>query len=415
MAPLESAHGAVLADLFPRRADPGVVRIALLVVVALCAACDEEDGPAAAPKDGGTTITVLAPDGTPVAGARFRVRRSHPEPRQGFAPHGGGFTHATDASGRVALRGLQPDVTYDLWVRPPRERPDLRAPEPLLDWTPHDATLRFQAWHSISGVVRDMDGHAVLHAMVSAVPTVPGDETLRHRKPTDEEGRFAFERVPDGGFALNVELLEGLLQGAVRKPALSPGQAVLAGATDVVLVVAVGKQLTVMLDVLEASAYSTRGLPGPLAMLWLETGSGVTESARAFVRDGVARFRGLRADETYSLWIAPTDDGSLVFQRGVRAGTLQARRSPGKTITVNVQAPASASKISASADGPFFTLAVRHLEQSSGPVVLSGIPEGTWRVSAHAQVGEEWWMGWGQVSAGSSADIEVKPPSDVRK
>ncbi len=41
---------------------------------------------------------------------------------------------------------------------------------------------------------------------------------------------------------------------------------------------------------------------------------------------------------------------------------------------------------------------------------IPGLPDGTWHVSASAEVGKDRWEAAADVAAGGSADLELKPP-----
>jgi hypothetical protein len=374
------------------------------------------------------TITVLDDGGEPVRGAWVRARESQPrrpEPEgRRFAGAGGfwgeGWRGSTDAEGVVVLEHLEPDTTYLLHVAAPRDRPELRDASVLEGWRPRDGTagdtiVRLRRWRVVRGVVRDLQGSAVVGAHVTT-----GQHAERRFAATDAAGAFMLERLPDGALELDVDLPHGLLhRGADPARRSLASCSVAEGEESAVCSLDVGRELVVrLLDGGTATPARSRGRSAEfeaLANLWLpvEGGEGARASAHAYVRDGMARFRGLRAGEVYALWLSPSEDGGIVYETDVRAGTLDVVRRPGRPITVHVRAPAQATTVSASVRGPWleFDQARR---SPPGPIEVRGVPEGTWKVWAWAKVGEEFWTGWGSASAGSSCEVEVLPPRPAR-
>lgn len=355
-------------------------------------------------------VTVLDADGRPVPAATVRAWGG--PPRRGFVSRGGPLRYRTDASGIAVLENLVASSTYDLAVAAPRDRPDLRDAPALKDWRPRDETVRLRRWRVIKGVVKDADGRPVVGVGVHSRERLD-DAWIRGF--TDDAGRFMLERVADGTtFAVVVEVSDGLMTwGADHPPRSIEAGTVTAGDENVVLLVDVGKELVVTLeepDGRPSSEHARAREFDAVASLWLPApgGDGALASAEAFVRRGIARFRGLRAHETYSLWMTPSKDGNIVYETDVRAGERRVVRRPGKPITVNVRAPATATLVSAWVRGPFVDFGSAR-RSPPGPLEIRGVPDGTWRVYAWAKVGDEFWHGSGTAAAGSSIDIEVKP------
>jgi hypothetical protein len=238
---------------------------------------------------------------------------------------------------------------------------------------------------------------------------------------TDEGGRFGLDRIPDGKIVLEVKLGDGwMTRGAESTQRPITTATVTAGDESVVLVADVGQELVVRLEEPDGrpSSEHARGREfDALAYVWLPApgGDGALAAAQAYVRQGVARFRGLRADEAYTLWITPSTDGNIVYETSVRAGDRRFLRRPGKQITVNVLAPTGATDVRANVGnaGPFGQFSSEG-RSSPGPVEIRGVPDGTWRVWAYARVGGEFWHGYSTAAAGSSVDVELSPPRPAR-
>ncbi len=341
------------------------------------------------------SITVGDREGKPLAGVSVRAART----RDGDRWIPGETVPTTDAAGVARLPDLDPDATYSLTLTPPRNRTDLLTPPVVKDWRPRDDVFVLERGYVVKGVVRDQTGRPVANA---SVMRKEGENSWRGGAQTAEDGTFTLAQVPAGQATVAVQVADGMM---IRWPdgGLLAQTTVVAGSENVVLTVDLGLALTVVVE----NPSADRWLQARLTREGAGPGGG---TANAMLRDATARFRGLRSDETYTLSIGPTSDGSVVYQTGVRAGgDLRVRLAPGKTVTVRVVAPAGAQNVGVSVEGPGFSAPGR--AGPDGRVEIRGVPDGTWKVRVNAQVGSDWWSGEATVSAGSSVDVEVKAPS----
>lgn len=92
------------------------------------------------------TLTVLSPDGMPVAGCDVVVRFT-----EGASPRRVSQA-TTNGAGRARLPGLEGRGRYEVGVERPGHRKDL-LPTSLVDWTPQDATVVLEEAFEVSGVV----------------------------------------------------------------------------------------------------------------------------------------------------------------------------------------------------------------------------------------------------------------------
>ena len=99
-------------------------------------------------------ITVLDPDGQPVAGATVQATAF------GIGAPGFLALETTDAGGRVTLAHLDPQATYHLRVRA-MDRTDV-AGRSVFDWAPADTEIRLPRGWTVRGVVRDEAGKGVV-------------------------------------------------------------------------------------------------------------------------------------------------------------------------------------------------------------------------------------------------------------
>jgi hypothetical protein len=133
------------------------------------------------------TPVVTDPNGRPVARALVTAK----------AENRGTVYADSDRDGRARLEGLDAEGQYVLVVQPPFDRMDL-LPFRLAEWTPSNDPVRLSRAYSIDGYVRDAEGRFVVGAQVSAEDARGRD----FRERTDAQGRFVFDRLPEGEVTL---------------------------------------------------------------------------------------------------------------------------------------------------------------------------------------------------------------------
>ncbi len=169
------------------------------------------------------TLTVLAPDGMPVAGCDVGVLRTDASSPRRVSQA------TTNGAGRARLPGLEARGRYQVLIERSGSRKDL-LPADLPDWTPQDETVVLEEAFEVSGVV-----DTVLEPPTNAL-------RVRYRiEGKDEERVFwrlvwargdppAF-RIPDLGAGDVLRILVGNPEGKSDPRALR----VAAGTTDLVL------------------------------------------------------------------------------------------------------------------------------------------------------------------------------------
>ena len=361
-------------------------------------------------------VAVLDWRGQPVAGADVTAslpRKPEEPPSPVPVPS---RAAQTDTQGVARLSGLEPGSRFTLQVGSPSARKDLM-PHSEDGWAPHDTTVRLARAYVVRGVVRDGDGKPVAGASV-------------HRK-TGPRGWSGTNTAADGTFAI-----EGLQAGEVvlcatingESPESPPGSGggppappppgggpapdprprvtVQAGAEDVVLTVDIGLEVSGTVEGWDEE-YAWRR-----AMLLTEGPSGSGRSVHEQIaNDGTFRFRGLRSDATYALWISPGSDGKSLLQTGIRApADLRVRLVAGKSITGRVTLPPGSQSGSVQASDPR-GITVGVALKSDGTYEIRGLPEGRFSVTSGTQGpdGKYWQATAENVPAGGTADLELKP------
>lgn len=345
------------------------------------------------------TFHVVDAKGVPVVDAVVRVSASDADAASAVAAELEsairGDPIRTDRDGAVRLEPLDPNAAYEISVRPPVDRPDLRALA-LPRWKPQDATVRLAEGGWIRGTVRDGDGHAVAHAIVQI--TMPSGE----QKSTyaDDNGVFTAVELPVG----RVRLVANLGGGATVGHFVPMGPEVTAtvGDHDVVLTADRGESLVVRIE-------NPPELQGGLDVLLVPEGADSSRFAHAGrFENGEARFVGLRSDRRYALWIAPTDaepDLSL-WQPGVRgdAGQITVRRVAGRTVRGRMLLPEGSSEVTVTASRG---LAEHWVEPGpDGRFELRGLPTGTWKIDCVARHDGENLSG--ETTVTGSEEVEIR-------
>ncbi len=136
-----------------------------------------------------STITVLDPDGVPLARCYVGVD-ARSGPRGDRAPLVG-CTTRTGSDGRARLERLEAGATYRLWVAPDED--DLRIID-LEGWTPEDTTVRLKRQGHMAGKVVDQDGEPLARVHVGLRDSA-GDWFTRK---TSRKGEFSMRKLAPG-------------------------------------------------------------------------------------------------------------------------------------------------------------------------------------------------------------------------
>jgi protocatechuate 3,4-dioxygenase beta subunit len=342
-------------------------------------------------------VTVLDAAGKSLAGARVMVRIEEAS-ETGRRPAGRieARSVVSDATGVARVTGLASGLVYRLVVVASEHRQFDQAP-----WAPADTIVRLARAYTVSGVVKDGTGKPVARALVQwSTEKIGGGGNASQ---TGEDGRFKLEGLEAGDVYLRAQLGWG-------SPS-APGQPeperlrVQAGASDVVLVVDVGLELVVRIENWPADG---PGWHQPQLTVEGPHPRNLEFDDRRVEPDGVVRFRGLRENETYRLWIPPLPNGLSCLATGLRVGSgeTKVRLAPGKTITGRLTAPDGADNLQVSASGA--GIGAMGKVESDGRFTIEGLPDGAYDVQGHAQKDGGWWMATGKASAGGSVDLELK-------
>jgi protocatechuate 3,4-dioxygenase beta subunit len=320
-----------------------------------------------------------------------------PVPQATVTFHGSGATTwsatgdaRTDERGVARLGGLDAAGLYDVDVRVDG-RSDL-APARIREWTPADTTVRLAHARKVKGVIRDRAGQPVTGAHVFA--TV--GESTTWSPSTGADGRFSIEGLATG---------ELVLRPALDGNSLVRGAEVRVAGDDenIVLTLDLGEALVVRVDDWPLGEVQQEG-----ATLFEEGAEGTAQAVSAVAADGTARFVGLSADRTYSLWVAPLADGRSLLQRGVRASSsLRVRLVPGKSITGRIVAPSDAVVTEVEATQKGGPVTVSGQVQPDGSYRIAGLPDGDWFVRARARRGGQWMSSTSSALAGGTVDLKI--------
>jgi hypothetical protein len=335
------------------------------------------------------TVVVLDPEGKPAAGARVVAT-----PPGQSEWDGGGVAAAVDGSGAARLAGLDPARAYTLTFAAPRGRDDWKAPAPWANWMPKDETVRFERAYVVAGVVRDLEGNPVGRATVFR----KGENGSWSGSSANEDGTFLLRDLSAGPVVLSAQIDGGRPHGDLDAAAVT----VQAGDRAVVLRLDAGVALRVVVEEWGTARWIH-------AQLLVEGGGDDAFAGMQSLQPGRdARFRGLRPGVSYALFAGPTEDGRSALVTGLRApGEATVTMRPGRTITVRVAAPPGAKDVwvNASIEG-LGHVGLQGRALADGRFELRGAPEGTtWSVSAGAKVGEAWWTGKAQATAGGTVDV----------
>ncbi len=344
------------------------------------------------------TLTILDSTGKPVPGARVALLPPGSDPRQAEwilasadMPEGA----TTDSLGAAVLGPVDPAARYLLTIDPPPSRPDLKA-EARDGWAPHDETLTLGVERVLRGRVHDAAGKPVEGVEILWTTARGGGRSV----PAAADGTFVLRGVPMTALTLVPHFRE---------------QSVRATSPQATVVPADAEEADVTFDPGLALVVHVEGGPVflPHAQLIL-TGPDATRASQipAFDAnperaDRTLRFRGLLRDRTYTLCVSPVDGLSLI-REGVRsdAGELTVRLEPGLELTGRVLVPDGATDVRVGFnDGRISANAV---VEADGRFTFTGLPAGSYDVTAWIVVGGKRNSGRAEIRAGESGDIDLR-------
>ena len=347
-------------------------------------------------------VTVQDADGQPLLKARAKAEpmndRVAPDLGEARTPYG----LRSAQEGRIRLHALDPRALYVLWVAPPNGRNDL-VRQAISPWTPADTTVRLERGRLLTGIVRDGKGHPVPHARAEWRRS----DGLWVGTEAGDDGRFALRGLPVEAVRLRARHRpppawgtradDGAATGPVGEEVVAaPDQC------DVTLVVDAGATLTIRLP-----------LPfGDFTTVWLlmAEGDGFVPIATEWIDDYKEySLRGLDPTRTYAVY-ASTDEGpELGWRTGLHPGPdpVVLERGVGKSIHARVQAPpgATGTDVRASLHG----IPLEGTRRGDGTWEIPHLLDGTWPVTATAEVDGARWTATADVHAGETVDLVLKP------
>ena len=349
------------------------------------------------------TIRVVDPDGAPVRGAQVGL---YPVGARGAAPL---LSKWTLEGGSVRFTSLDATAAYRLAVQVPPKRASLVAPAPVEPWSPHDDIVTLRPASALRGVVLDTEGKPVTGARVwwTQGDTTNGPGLVQ----VGDDGTFEIPHLPPGSIRLRAELVEGILTGpSAVAPTWTEAST---GGDKVTLTIDLGLSLDVVVENWpEDRGPQRRSVRAQLLREGAELGTGM---AFAQVNStGRTRFRGLRREDRYTLWVGPVGDSS-VLKRGVIAGQeIRVRLVPGGSITVRLEGvPSGATSMGVQAEADGVRVAAER--QDDGTYRIRGLPEGRWTVRAFGGGGKAPRVtAQAEAATGAEVTLTLQPDSKPR-
>jgi len=342
--------------------------------------------PAATP-----TVTVLHNSGRPFVGVVVHAHR--PGELSPFFPWDALTKAVTDSEGRAVLGSLDPKASYALVLRPPGDFRDVEEEE-IPTWTPGNGTFRLSAIRVIRGRVRERSSGQPVGG--AALWWRAADRSLPWtRISVGDDGTFAVKNVPWKPL---------VLQGGARDAYLdAPGNVELPVAVDgddIEVRVKGGETLTVRIR--EWPDY-----PNARATIVWRRGWFVGSFQRTVPRNGVFRVHGLsRADS----WTFHTSlpDGRMVHGTNLATGREQVLDLRwGKEIHVRVLRSVGGHNVKVGAYGNH--LSCRGVRVRPGEFVISGLPDGDYRVRAEGVIQGTTCEGRASCRAGDRVSLVLAP------
>lgn len=351
-------------------------------------------------------ITVRDPLGRPLHGAVVQVRGPprFAHPGRAVLP----MAWRTDAGGRARLAGLDPQVRYEMEVRPPKQRAELLEYRSSA-WKPEDTVVPLERARSIRGIVHDQRGRPVPRARL----------TWAHVRESVAERITALtaEAGPDGRFTLK-RLYGGSYRIWVRAPSREPARAaaripseasipedaeptiVRSGSTSVVLTAQLPSRLRFRVRGWDRSV---RRVP---ALLVPEDPKRERKPLVGQLDEsGLVVFEDLPCDVTYAFWLGVPQENAYVYVTGIvvdddrRDLTLE----EGTVVSGRILAPRGTKSRKVHAAYPGFAVAGRL--KAAGRFEIRGLPPGPWTIRASGR--KDGTTLHGETEALVAEDVEV--------
>ncbi|HVG94384.1 MAG TPA: carboxypeptidase-like regulatory domain-containing protein, partial [Planctomycetota bacterium] len=348
------------------------------------------------------TVAVQDPDGRPLESAHVVVRasggRTASDLAEDEAPRG---ARSARRGKGVQIGPLDPSSPLALWVVPPKDRQDL-VRKVIAPWTPSDTTVQLERGRLLTGIVRDPDGRPVPYARAEW-RAADGDWVGTAAR---EDGRFALRGLPLGPVRVRARHRPAPVWGTAGDDRsatgpVSPEVEVEPARADVTLVVHTGSTLDVRLP----TSF------GDFTTIWLllQAGDRFVPIEWRWMADRHAwAFRGLDPASTYAVYARTQEGRDVAWRANLRPGPgpVTLDRVVGLAIHVRVLAPPGAK--------PDVTVAMHGVplpgeRTSDGRWVVHHLLDGTWPVTATADVDGAKWTARADVPAGGSVELELKP------
>jgi len=334
------------------------------------------------------TFLVRDEDETPIENALVRVKPLVLD--EHFENPEDHLEAESDEKGRLRIPGLDPEIRYILTATPSTARLDLLALK-IDRWVPRDMTLTLERAQQITGIVKDQAGEPVPAARVRAT-RVAHDE----KEPVNPvsvkagpDGKFLLEKLRPGKYELLARPPIVPRKGAdsaapVDQKSLKP-KVVHAGKGDVSLELKMPEEITVRVLAWDKAL----GKPDVLLTAEGPRGSGPSSVKKKLNKRGEVIFKGLRWNETYTLWMGSLKNGKYVYRAGLRpqARKIGLKAEDGKTAAGKIVFPKGmkSRKVWAEIAGFKVTGKIK----GGSRFEIKGLPPGPWTIRVCGKQGKE--------------------------
>ncbi len=359
------------------------------------------------------TVRVVDTSGRPVVSARIQC---YPAAQ----PTGKRRVHypsapKSDSDGVSDISGLMPGMKYNLQVSPPTDQMDTFGTVSKKNWTPADETIMLPRGYVISGRVLNAKGAPIRAGMIYIKPV---DSNAWNGTPMKENGAFELKGLTKGEYVIKAVPtgMDHFMQPPDSDAPVPFQDTVSAGTHNVVLRGDTKESIDVTFEGLTPSASPSdvrvRGIPVMIPggshrhVYMIEEQNGTRK--QAMLKNGKLIVYGIDAAKTYTVGLYRLPKGKYYLRKGLKAGdnvTLQPQQ--GVTLTGEVAFPpgVSPARTYVRIEVPGGTLSAN--VRSNGEMSIEGVPPGTWKVAATAQVDKQAYRGTANVTPGTPATITL--------